>query len=77
MILNARQIHFDKKNTTTKVFPPIILLAIEDITDIMQIAETLASHTHKLEAKLAEQSEKLDSNIKKLQKEIDNLKKKK
>jgi two-component system, chemotaxis family, CheB/CheR fusion protein len=77
MILNARQIHFNKNNTAAKAFPPIILLAIEDITDIMQIAETLASYTHRLEAKLVEQSDKLELNIKKLQKEIDNLKKKK
>lgn len=77
MILNARQIHFNKNNAEAKSFPPIILLAIEDITDIMQIAETLASHSRRLEAKLVEQSDRLDSNIRRLQKEIDNLKKKK
>lgn len=77
MILNARQIHFNKNSTAVKTFPPIILLAIEDITEIMQIAETLASHSRKLENKLAEQSDKLELNIKKLQKEINSLKKKK
>lgn len=76
MILNARQIYFDKKDDNVKKFPSIILLAIEDITEMMLIAETLASHTNKLEAKLNAQSNKLEINIKKLENEINGLKKK-
>lgn len=76
MILNARQIHF-KENTSTKIFPPIILLAMEDVTEIMLVAETLAKHANHLETKLSDRTEKLEVHIKNLKKEIDNLKKKK
>ena len=41
MILNARQIH-PKEDATKGLFPPIILLAIEDVTEMMVVAETLA-----------------------------------
>ncbi len=77
MILNARQIHFNKNDAAAKIFPSIILLAIEDITEMMLIAETLASHSNKLEAKLTAQSKKLELNIKKLEAEINGLKNKK
>lgn len=76
MILNARQIHFKKNDAATMLFPPIILLAIEDISDMMLIAETLAGHSNKLEAKLMEQTEKLERYIGKLEKEINGLKNK-
>jgi len=74
MILNARQIHF-KENSTSKLFPPIILLAMEDVTEIMVVAETFASHTNQLQDKLIEKSHKLELNIEKLKKEIEKLKK--
>jgi hypothetical protein len=76
MILNARQIHFKKNDAAAKIFPSIILLAIEDITEMMLIAETLASHTFKLEAKLTSQTTKLEQYIKKLEIEINGLKNK-
>lgn len=72
MILNARQIHF---NSTSSVFPPIILLAIEDVSEMMAVAETLANHTKQFEAKLLERTRKLEVHIGKLEKEIDKLKK--
>ena len=75
MILNARQIHFKKNDAAAKIFPSIILLAIEDITEMMRIAETLASHTFKLEAKFTSQTTKLEEYIKRLEKEINGLKK--
>lgn len=75
MILNARQIHFKKNESADTLFPPIILLAIEDISDMMLIAETIADHSNKLEAKLMEQTEKLERYIGKLEKEINGLKK--
>ncbi|MCR4260850.1 MAG: PAS domain-containing protein [Candidatus Colwellbacteria bacterium] len=74
MILNARQIH--PKENASEVFPPIILLSIEDVTDMMAVAETLASHANSLEAKLAEQTGKLTADIEKLEKEVDELKEK-
>ena len=74
MILNARQIH--KENTASVLFPPIILLAMEDITDMMAVAETLAEHAKQFEAKLTERTEKLGDHIEKLEREINALKKK-
>ncbi|MFA5131234.1 MAG: PAS domain-containing protein [Patescibacteria group bacterium] len=74
MILNARQIHFNEDDKATKVFPSIILLAIEDITEMMLIAETLSGHTKNLEDKLTKRTEKLEEYIKKLEKEINKLK---
>lgn len=75
MILNARQIHF-KDDQALGQFPPIILLAMEDVTDMMLVAETLATHAKQVEARLTEQTRKLEINIKKLEKEIIELKKK-
>ena len=74
MILNARQIHF-KEDSTLETFPPIILLAMEDVTDIMLVAETLANHANQVEAKLTQQTKKLEIHILKLKKEILGLKK--
>ncbi len=75
MILNAREIHF-KEDDSSKDFPPIILLAIEDITDMMVVAETLASHAKHTEMKLTQHKHKLETQIKKLEREISELKKK-
>lgn len=75
MMLNAREIHF-KEDDSSKDFPPIILLAIEDITDMMLVAETLASHAKHTEANLTREANKLESKIKKLEKEVKELKKK-
>lgn len=72
MILNARQIHF---NSSSALFPPIILLAIEDITEIMAVAESLANHTKKFELQLTNRTEKLEVHIKQLEEKISNLQK--
>lgn len=71
MILNARQIYVKEDNA----FPPIILLAIEDVTEMMGVAETLASHTKQVETNLTERTNKLEKHIGKLEKEINELKK--
>ncbi len=68
MILNARQIH-------SKRLPPIILLAMEDVTEMMAVAETLAGHANRAEARFAEKTQKLELHIGKLEQEIDELKK--
>jgi chemotaxis protein methyltransferase CheR len=78
MVLNARQIHFSKEEGgNLETFPPIVLLAIEDITDMMVVAETIVGHTKQLEAKLTEKTQKLEDYIKKLEKEVNGLKKQK
>jgi len=69
MILNARQIHLDE-GTAPSHLPPIIMLAIEDVTEMMAVADTLASHTNQLEAKLTERTQKLETHIERLEKEI-------
>jgi hypothetical protein len=73
MILNARQIHI-KKESTTQVLPAIILLAIEDVTDMMNVAKMLADHTNKFEANLTGRTHQLEVHITELEKEIQLLK---
>ena len=73
MILNARQIHC-KEDSTREPCPPIILLAIEDITEMMDIAETLSAHGDQIEGKLIELTQKLARQIGGLETEIYALK---
>jgi two-component system CheB/CheR fusion protein len=65
MILNARQIYIEDNRS----FPPILLLAMEDVTDMMVVAESLANNAKQIEAKLI-------ARIGKMEKEISFLKKK-
>lgn len=74
MILNARRIY--RENTNLETFPPIILLAIEDVTEIMDVAKKLAEHTNQFEARLAGRTEQLELQMIELDKEIKKLKKK-
>lgn len=76
MILNARQIHSRLSDdlTSSEIFPPIILLAMEDVTEMMVVAETLAGHANQSEAKFAEQTQKLENHIGELEREINGLK---
>ena len=75
MILNARQIYIQEE-IDLESFPPIILLAIEDVTDMMDVAEMLAHHTNEFEKTMAERTGKLEIYIKRLEKEINELKNK-
>jgi len=75
MILNARQIHF-KEDTALEIFPSIIMLAMEDVTEIMAVAGTLAGHANYLESRFVDRAHKLETHIGKLEKEIKALKKK-
>jgi nitrogen-specific signal transduction histidine kinase len=74
MILNARQIHVKRENTSESL-PAIILLAIEDVTDMMDVAKQLADHTNKFEIKITERTLQMDRHISSLEKEIGDLKK--
>ncbi len=73
MILNARRVY---KEDASGMFPPIILLAMEDVTDMMVVAETLAGHAAQVETRLALRTKKMEAHIEKLEKEINQLKKK-
>jgi len=75
MILNARQIH-TVENGNPPLLPPIIFLAIEDVTIMMVVAETLAVQVKELASKNAEQTEKLETHIKELEEEMNELKNK-
>jgi len=78
MFLNARQIHSKsvKGQGTSELFPPIILLAMEDVTEMMLIAEKLAGHGNQLETQLAERTKKLEILLDNLEKEMNSLKNK-
>lgn len=73
MILNARQIYYHNDTGSAKV-PPIILLAMEDVTEIMDIAESFAGQANELEVKYASRADTIETLLAKLQKDIDELK---
>ncbi len=75
MILNARKIHFQDDPGSDKL-PSIIMLAIEDVTEIMLVAETLATHSNSVEEKFMKRTQQLEVKIEKLEKEIQKLKNK-
>lgn len=74
MLLNARRVY--KENVDQKIFPPIILLAMEDVTEMMVVAEKLADRTNQFEAKMVEQNRQMEDHISTLQRELNELKKK-
>lgn len=76
MLLNARQIHF-KDDANFGQFPQIILLAFEDVTDMMAVAESIAKHSNILETELGSRTSKLEGQITTLLKEMNALKKNK
>lgn len=75
MILNGRQIYC-KQDLNKEECPPIILLAIEDVTDMMGVAEMLARHTNQFEADLSERTKSLETQIEILEKKVSEFKKK-
>ncbi len=78
MLLNAREIHSRPIDGTSNpaLFPPIILLAMEDITDMMRVADTLAGHAQKLDDTFGGRLHTLEILTSKLEKNIKQLKKK-
>jgi DNA-binding FrmR family transcriptional regulator len=49
---------------------------MEDVTDMMAVAETLAGHAKQFEAKLTERTQRLEGQIAGLAKELKELRKK-
>lgn len=74
MILNARHIH-SRDSTTSELFPPIIMIAMEDVSEIMNIASRLADYTNLLEKSLTSRTQKLEVKIATLEKNISIVKK--
>jgi hypothetical protein len=68
MILNARRIHSSQ-------FRPVVMLAMEDVTEMMVVAEALAGHANQSEAKFLEKTRRLEIQIKNLEQEIVEIKK--
>jgi hypothetical protein len=74
IILNARKIQI-VDSTATNAYPSsIILLALEDVTEILTIASKLASYTNTLEDTLSTRTKKLEQKIASLEKTIARLK---
>jgi len=69
MMLNARQIHYDKVFDSEQ-FPQIILLAIEDVTDMMTAAESVVEQIHKFETEYDERTKRLESQIATLERDL-------
>lgn len=72
MLLNGRRIY--KEGETSAMFPPIILLAMVDITQMSIIAAELADYAAKIEEKMNERTMRLETQVKQLNKEVGDLK---
>ncbi len=72
MMLNARQIHY-QKNLRSALLPPIILLALEDVTDMMDVADSLAGQVKHYETNFNERTQKLEEQVAQLEKKIRNI----
>lgn len=70
MILNGRQIYVEDEKT----FPSIIVLAMEDVTDMMVVAESLANHAKTIEAKISLRTQNMEMHITELEKQIKEIK---
>lgn len=73
MMLSGRQINFEK-NAELELFPPLIFLTLEDVTEMMIVAEKMALQASYLEDKITKKTEKLEMYVEKLEKEINKLK---
>lgn len=62
MLLNARRVYQDEKGIKL-VHEPIIFLAIEDITELTDIAERLAGKTHEYELQMIERTREMEMKI--------------
>ena len=72
ILLNGRRIN--RQGEQGDIFPPIILLAMVDITDMTIVATQLADYAANIESKVNERTEKLETEVDQLKKEVDKLK---
>ena len=72
MLLNGRRIYI--KNEISEIFPPLIMLAMEDITEMTVIAEKLAQYANDIETKVMERTRELEGEVGQLKKDIGDLK---
>lgn len=71
MLLNGRRIY--KEGEISNAFPPIILLAMEDITQMTVIAAELADYTARIEGEMNARTKKLEAQMEKLKKDVGGL----
>jgi PAS domain-containing protein len=74
VILNARHIH-SKDKSTSELFPPIIMIAMEDVSEIMSIAHKLAAYTNQLEKTLTSKTKRIEVKVGILEKYMNTIKK--
>jgi len=72
MLLNGRRIY--NEGETSKLFPPIILLTMVDITQMTIIAAELADYANRIEKKMDERTQKLELDVGRLKKDVGELK---
>jgi chemotaxis protein methyltransferase CheR len=72
MLLNGRRIY--KDGETSSKFPPIVLLAMVDITQMTVIAAELADHVAQIEKSINERTDKLETEVTQLKKDVGDLK---
>jgi hypothetical protein len=72
MLLNGRRIY--KEGETSKMFPPIILLTMVDITQMTVIAAELADYANRIEKKMNERTQRLEVEVGQLKEEVGVLK---
>ena len=75
IVLNAQQIHSSNPKSGD-LFPKLIMLAMDDITEMVAIANEFTDHTNKLEKTLSARTNKLEAKLIKLDKKINALPKK-
>ncbi len=74
MMLNARQIQYEH-GVESKGFPQIILLAIEDVTEMMTVAESLVEQIQRFEEVYSERTKRLELKVSKLTQDMQGTKK--
>jgi len=72
MLLNGRRIY--KEGETSMMFPPIILLTMVDITQMTVIAAELADYANRIEKKMNERTQKLETDVGQLQRDVGDMK---
>jgi PAS domain-containing protein len=72
ILLNGRRIY--RQGEKGDIFPPIILLAMVDITAMTIVATQLADYAAKIESRVSERTEKLETEVDQLKKTVDSMK---
>lgn len=63
MVLNARQLFYKSEATNIEPLPPLVLLAMEDVTDRRMIAEKLAEYAQRIESSIGLKMQNLDARV--------------